>query len=217
MPDERELTGQEEERLRLALRMIGDEATRPSPAPPRPVAWWRGGRAIGPLVAAAAVVGVIVLGIANGGSGLSDGDAGAGAKSDSKSGADAGSAEDGAGKGQSHQEAIACARMIVEGDVLAVRESSREGRLLVTLQVTEWFKPRSGADQVELDLVDPRVVDSERSLRKGQHLLVYVPLREDLDTNPDIDDEVPSGRKNLRYYLPRSTETVCPPYWKNPR
>ncbi|MFP3989771.1 hypothetical protein U9R90_20305 [Streptomyces sp. E11-3] len=210
MPDERELTGHEEERLRLALRVIGDEAAREEPATPRPLAWWRNGSVIGPLAAAAAVVGVIVLGIANG--------AGTGSTNNAKdAGADAGDKKvsDGAGQGQTHQEGIACAKMIVEGDVLAVRKSSAEGRVLITLEVTEWFKPTKGTERVELDLVDPSLVDDERSLRKGQHILVYVPVREDLDTNPSIDDEVPSERKNLEYYLPRSAETVCPPYWKN--
>ncbi|MHC0432316.1 hypothetical protein ACX6XY_19335 [Streptomyces sp. O3] len=194
--DEREPTLGEEERLRLALRVIGDEAARrgPEARAAAPTVWWRH---TGPL-AAVAVVAAVVLGIV-----LS------GRATDGSEGGDA------MAEAQSETEAIACARMIVEGDIVKVREPSDRGRVLVTLDVTEWFKPAHGAGRIQLDLVDPAIVDVDRSYQKGQHVLIYVPIREDLDANPSIDDEVPSRRKNLEHNLPRSQGVECPPYWKN--
>ncbi|MFJ4011092.1 hypothetical protein [Streptomyces sp. NPDC090026] len=201
--DEREPTEREEARLRIALGLIGEEAQRQGPVSraAAPTVWWRRRQLAGPL-AAVAVAAAVVLGVVlSGGATNGARDSGGG---------------DAMARGQSDTEAIACARMIVEGDIVGVRESSDQDRVLVTLDVTEWFKPTRGAERVELDLVDPAIVDADRAYQKGQHVLIYVPTRDDLDANPDIDDEVPSGRKNLEHNLPRSKGVECPPYWKNP-
>ncbi|MEE1942430.1 hypothetical protein V1L54_24015 [Streptomyces sp. TRM 70361] len=203
-PDAVEPTRREEERLRLALGMIGDEAGRPEPAPhiARRTAVWRRRGVLAGALGAAAAVSVLLLVIGPPGGDGSPGSEGPGREE--------------AGQGQTYQEYIACARMIADADIADVRRSPEEGRLLVTLDVREWIKPTSGAERVELDVVDPSVAGVGEPWREGRRALVVVPARDDLAADVFTGDALADQREQLEYYLPRAAGTECPSHWKNP-
>ncbi|MFC8824873.1 hypothetical protein ACFT9I_05875 [Streptomyces sp. NPDC057137] len=204
---EQELPEAEGERLRLALTLIGDEASRTEPltAAPAPVRVRvrvrrsrrrRKGLLVGALVGAAALcAGMLTLTLPDGGNGRPDSD----------------------GMGQSNQEGIACARLIVEAVVVAVRDAPEDGRLLVSFDVQEWIKPGSGADRIELDLVDPAVAQVQEPWRKGVRVLLTVPLRRDLEAYGFSGKQLEGQRKILDHYLPLAKKTECPEYWRTPQ
>jgi hypothetical protein len=207
-----ELTRLEEERLRLALGLIADEAGRDAPAPrPAPQAvWWRRHTMVTTALGAAAAVCALLVGLG------ALGDTGpAGSGSGSTGARDNESGDHDSSQGQSSQEYIACARMIAEGDVLAVREAPQQGRVLVTFAVQDWIKPTEGADEVELDLVDPTAAGISEPWAKGQHVLIVVPSREDLVADSFSGSALAGGRSFLEHYLPEAAGVECPPYWKN--
>lgn len=207
MTDERpEPVGPEEERrLRLALRLIGEEVGRaePEPAgPPRAARRRRREALAGPLALAAALaLGVLAVVTAND-SGDSDG---------SSDMADRG------GRTLRDHEWVACSTMILEGDVLDIRPTSGlYHRELVTLRVGEWIKPAEGPAEVELNLVGPRRARAEEPLRVGEHVLLMVPvLRDDV---PDVfrGDRIDEYRDVIERALPRAENTECPDFWLNP-
>lgn len=199
---ERELIQAEEERLQLALTMIGDEASRSEPLNATRVTLQAGGRLqhkgllVGAFLGAAALcAGALMTVLLY--------DAGGRGKSE--------------GMDQSNQEGIACARLIVEAVVVAVRDAPEDGRLLVTFDVQEWIKPASGADRIELDLVDPAVAQVQEPWRKGVRVLLNVPLRRDVEASAFSGKILESQRKILDYYLPLAQKTECPEYWRVPQ
>ncbi|MFD3931784.1 hypothetical protein [Streptomyces sp. NPDC058614] len=217
-----EPTAWEEERLRAALALIGDAVAGPDPAaapgrpdpvtppahpvtpspvrPPERASHRRRRHALIDGALAAAVLCAALL--------TNDGWFG-----DTRSGT-AGRAEDGGGVGQTYAEGIACARLIVEGDVLDVRPAPRTGRVLLTFAVDDWIKPGRGGSTIELDLVDPSVAEVEEPFGEGRHLLLVVPVREDLEADASSGTELTRMREIIDSNWAEAARTVCPPYWK---
>ncbi|MEU0054852.1 hypothetical protein [Streptomyces sp. NPDC006334] len=125
-----------------------------------------------------------------------------------------GTSRDAGGQGQTYAEGIACARLIAEGDVLDVHPASRPGRVLLRFAVSDWLKPERGAGTVELDLVDPSVAQVEEPFGKGQHLLLVVPLREDLETDASSGAELPRMREVIDANRSKAATTKCPRNWR---
>ncbi|WP_405798350.1 hypothetical protein [Streptomyces sp. NBC_01506] len=98
-----------------------------------------------------------------------------------------------------------------------MRDAPEEGRLLVTFDVKEWIKPASGADRIELDMVDPAVAQAQEPWREGVPVLLSVPLRRDLEASALSGEQLKSRRKVLDHYLPPATNTQCPEYWRTPQ
>ncbi|MER7048390.1 hypothetical protein [Streptomyces jumonjinensis] len=160
-----QFTDAEEERLRAALRMIGEETGRAEesekpPALPNRVIWWRRRGAAGGLLAAAAAA-AIGLGIAL------DGDDSGGR---SGTGGDAKLSTEGW---------IACSQAMVEGDVVSVREAPQPGRVILTLTVTDWLKPDTGKKQADFNVVDPERDGAYKRWKPGERLLIVISQERD--------------------------------------
>lgn len=194
-----QLTEYDEDRLRRAMTMIGDEAARDDAAPAADARapWWRRRSiAAGALLAAAAVsVGGLSLTL------------GGGDPSQSPE-ADPG------GQGQTLVEWVACARLIAEGDVVAVREAPEPGRVTVTFAVRDWIKPAQGDDQVTLDVVDPTEAQVREPWTPGGPLLIVVPERHDQPTDTFRGAELTDNREQIESALPRAATTECPAPWR---
>lgn len=236
--DMAEPTAWEEERLRAALALIGDAVAGPDPAaapgrrpdpvtPPAPSA--SPSRVRPPerashrsrrqaLIGGALAAAVLCAALLTNGSWFRDTRSGTAADPSGSSGrVEDGQDEDGqdeGGVGQTYAEGIACARLIVEGDVLDVRPAPRTGRVLLTFAVADWIKPGRGRSTIELDLVDPTVAEVEEPFGKGQHLLLVVPVREDLEADASSGTELTRMREIIDSNWAEAARTECPPHWK---
>ncbi|WP_371598342.1 hypothetical protein [Streptomyces sp. NBC_00564] len=209
-----EPTAWEEERLRAALALIGDAVAGPDPVTPaapltslNPVRQSASPASTSPrrraLIGVALAAGVLCAALLTNDSWFRDTQSGT-----------AGPAEDEGGVGQTYAEGIACARLIVEGDVLDVRPAPRTGRVLLTFAVADWIKPGRGRSTIELDLVDPTAAEVEEPFGKGQHLLLVVPVREDLEADASSGTELTRMRKIIDSNWAEAARTECPPHWK---
>lgn len=205
-----DLTEREEQRLRHAFAMIGEEAARdePSQETTQPTAsqpWLRRRSVVlaGALAIAAAVLagGLVVT---TGGGESSTPRAGSALTSPDSS-------ED--GNGITAAQAIACSRAIVVGHVVAVRDASEPGRVVVTIDVQEWIKPASGPNRADFNVVDPRRVNEKR-WKPGTRVLFRVPLRRDRLAGVSQGDHVPFNRKMFVQALPKARYATCPPLFR---
>lgn len=137
----------------------------------------------------------------------SDGSAAADQKSGGEALPDAsgGSAQKGSA-GQSAPGYVACARLIVEGEVIAVDTVPGTAQDRIVLRVTRYLKPDRGRAEVTFVMdhdVDPR-------LRVGDHALVGIP---DGAAAPDIwsvgERDIARSRAWITEALPESRELAC--------
>lgn len=186
-------TESDEERLRKALHLIGEEVGRPAPV--RPPRRRHGGMIAGALVTAAVlVIGVLTLSL--GDFGRDEGD------------------NDGAGQGQTYAEGIACATFIGTGEVVEVQAADETDRIIVTFEVQEPIKPADGEEIVELNLLNPAIVDDQFALAPGDHVLLEVPQRRDRTPSVSRGAEIEHRSEIIESWLPEAAETTCPPYWR---
>ncbi|MFD8383163.1 hypothetical protein ACFV2X_32435 [Streptomyces sp. NPDC059679] len=193
-----EPTESEENDLRLALRMIGEEAGRPD-APPRPATrparWRRRGTVGGVLVTAAALsVGALLFWLADGRSVQSSGDAD--------------------GRGLTDLEGIACARLIADGEVVAVRDASQPHQVVVTFAVRDWIKPAQGAKEIEINTVDPEWLE-EKPFKTGQRLLILDSGRPNGEVLYYQGRHAKWQRDLFKRDLPKAAKTKCPAFWRD--
>ncbi|MFF3691620.1 hypothetical protein [Streptomyces sp. NPDC002187] len=203
----------DEDVLRRAFALIGEEAGRPEPEfEPGPVplvpvrartVWWRRRGVVLTAFASAAALCAGVIGAV-----LIDGGAAEPGATD-HSGA--------SGKGQTLVEWIACARTIAEGDVVTVRQSPSAGRVIVSFEVQEWIKPSRGEKRITLDVVDPTKAGVREPWREGQHLLIVVPQRRDLETDTFRGEQLTWYRGRIEEGLPEAATAECPPFWRDAR
>jgi hypothetical protein len=192
-----------------AAKPVPEPAPKPVPVPVRrrrPFVF--GVRAVG---VACAVGTVSLLGWLAVQSGGAMSDAGGSAAADQKSHGDVlphqsdGSAQRDAGS-QSAPGYVACARLIVEGDVTAVEPVPGADQDRITLRVTRYLKPDKGKAEVTFVMdhdVDPR-------LRLGDHALIGIP---EGSAAPDIwsvgPADVARSRAWITEALPRSRSIAC--------
>ncbi|MDA2812011.1 hypothetical protein O4J56_15315 [Nocardiopsis sp. RSe5-2] len=223
---------QEERRLRRALAVIGEEAGRPSPAGNADPAPSRTGPAArrarlrwaavggGALVAAAAAG---LLAVAPEGAGGPRSEPAAGGSPGA--GGAPGAGPEG-GQGQTLPEWIACSTTIVEGEVTSVEEpvepvdpatggpyGPEPPTVTFTLEVSEWIKPATGEDTVELTVSDPAFVDPREAIEPGAHVLVSIPR-----TGwgiPDVfeGERLTDTKAEIEAALPEARGTECPEEW----
>lgn len=207
-PDRHDL---DEDRLRDALVMIGDEAAKNHPrdehldaAPPPgnpPPSRWRGWKTITVVsAAAAAIVGLVVLEVAT------DTDAGPSNTASTAS------------QDLSGPQEIACAKSIVEGTVIAVRPGTRPIDVRMTVKVTDWIKP-ARSDKKALTFPTPTAAErQEPPFKTGERVLVIVPPRKISSAvvyrasaryKSEAADYV---RKQIERDLPEAAHTKCPPW-----
>ncbi|MFE1443247.1 hypothetical protein [Streptomyces sp. NPDC058739] len=204
----------DEDVLRRAFALIGEEAGRPEPRlepEPGPVplvpvrartVWWRRrGVVLTAFASAAALCAGVVGAVLIGGGAAEPGAA-------DRSGA--------SGRGQTLVEWIACARTIAEGDVVTVRQSTA-GRVTVSFEVREWIKPSQGARRITLDVVDPTEAGVREPWREGQHLLIVVPQRRDQETDTFRGEQLTWYRGRIEQGLPEAETAQCPPLWRDAR
>lgn len=202
-------TDAEEQLLRRALTVIGEEAARDDPpdavrAPARRTPWnrWRRPAALGAFGAAAAlVIGLIVS--------LPGGDAGT---------------EGGAGQALTLLEQAACTELAVVGRVVEVRPAPDDAyglsQVRVTLAVTDWLEPREGPDRTVVTLPGPEGrSDDQGPLREGERLLIddlvgpggVEVFRVDPGDIADLDTFRPQLDRKLAEA--REKGTRCPDFW----
>ncbi|SEC83558.1 hypothetical protein [Streptomyces melanosporofaciens] len=186
----------DDDRLRRALRLIGDEAAMPGPGPAASGTSWRRRRL--PLVAAAvlaaACVAFLTLGLGGGSRPSADAD----------------------GQGLTVPQWVACAQLIVVGEVTAVRDAPQEHRVVMTLSVEEWLKPASGAERVDIETVDPAWAKVREPLKVGQRLLVVDANDPEGDVDYFSGRELTDYRSQIRHELAKPSRSTCPDFWRTP-
>ncbi|MGX1915608.1 hypothetical protein ACWIID_43420 [Streptomyces phaeochromogenes] len=199
------LTGPKEDQLRRALGMIGEateEGGSGSGQGPRRVWVKRPGTIAGALVAAAAV-GLVLLAY-----GLAD-DSSDGSRQDQ-------------GQALTEVERIACSPKIVEGDITAIKEQPEQADAAkVTLTVTDWIKPKQGAQrQIQFTTMSGKW-KGEPAYSTGEHLLVVVMDRPDEPAETFRVDGAGTSRTLAAFRsridkdLPAAAKTECPAFWRN--
>ncbi|WP_051865559.1 hypothetical protein [Streptomyces griseus] len=199
--------------LREQLGVIADVLAEPaeSPAPARrPVQALRPPRPRSRLlpvtlrVVGVAAAGVMVAGLgwllAQAGNGANDSASSAtGSKADT-------STEAGSGSLLGDPGYLACARLVVEGDVTKVAREPGAGLDSVTLHVTRSYKPERGKDEVGFVLE----ADTDPMLSEGDHVLVGISRG---SASPDVwivgDREIARERAAVQKALPQSHGAPC--------
>ncbi|MFE7933350.1 hypothetical protein ACFU6S_32445, partial [Streptomyces sp. NPDC057456] len=183
----------------------------PAPAPvrrPRPP---RRGRPLALRLAGVAAAGALVLG--GGWVVVQIGQGVAGVESSKSADSAAGSdekADASAGDGSSllgDPGYLACARLVVEGDVTAVGRVAGTARERVTVHVTHAYRPAAGSGP-EVDFVLEE--DMDPLLREGDHVLVALSKG---STTPDVwavgEPDIAQERAALTRALPETEGVTC--------
>ncbi|MER6912517.1 hypothetical protein ABT354_12680 [Streptomyces sp. NPDC000594] len=215
-----ELSPEQEDRLRLALGIIGEEAGRPEPGrdgkvtPLRRAAeregrrsrWRRPGTYLGVVAVAASVALVVTLTVGGDQLGGAMG-SGASAKQAVTDSQVAPAYPEGLSSGGrsarevTDEEWVACARFIGEGDIVTLLPGSGEGRVRLTLDLTDRIKPERGDDRVELDLPLQPGSKLGTEFRTGDNLLIVVPA--DREVEADVFHEGSGERSYHRRLIDR--------------
>ncbi|MFL1381419.1 MULTISPECIES: hypothetical protein [unclassified Nocardiopsis] len=197
--------GPEEQRLRRAFQLIGEEAGRVD-APARR----RRPLVVAALAVAAAVcVGVVAVNVLG----------------DSATVSPEGQETGGAGQGQTELEAVSCARVIVQGEITAIEKGKEQGSgefeqyeesdtVTLTITVQEWIKPGSGDSTVRVTVLDPAYVDPADALTTGTDILIVVPQFVSRPAEIYEGDRIAEERARIVESLPEAENTECPPEWR---
>ncbi|MGH3447249.1 MAG: hypothetical protein ACRDP4_06460 [Nocardioidaceae bacterium] len=190
-----DLTEREEQQLRRALAVIGEEAGRRDHVDePHHRPMWRYRRAkIGGALAAAAVVCIAVL---------------AGIAGDGSSGESAD--HDAAGNGISVAQDAACSRIIAVGHVVSLRPANARHRVNLTFEVQDWIKPTHGNNQIAVNIIDPRRTEAS-SWEAGTRMLLVVPRRTDrLVESVRGAAQIRFVRKDYERVVSKPNQAPCP-------
>ncbi|WP_330349785.1 hypothetical protein [Streptomyces sp. NBC_00582] len=194
------------EQLALLAEALTEPAEKPAPAVVRPLRRPRTRvrpfalRAVGAAAAAALVFGAGWVVVQQIGSGV------AGVQSSSDSGAKAAAGAEDAGTPLGDSGYLACLRLVVEGEVTAVREVPGTDEARITLRVTHAYKPEKAPRDVRFVL--PR--DMDPLVARGDRVLVALPRG---SSSPDVwavgEADIAPEREALARALPRSTESAA--------
>ncbi|WP_406008913.1 hypothetical protein OG440_24425 [Streptomyces sp. NBC_00637] len=189
---------------------VPDRTPAPAPAPVRRPRPSRRARPLALRFAGVAAAGALVLG--GGWVVLQVGQGVAGIQSDKSADSAAGSdekAEASAGGGASLLDDpgyLACARLVVEGDVTAVGRVAGGTRERVTLHVTRAYRPAGSGPEVDF-LME---ADMDPLLREGDHVLVALSKG---STTPDVwavgEADIAPEREALDRALPETEGITC--------
>ncbi|WP_314225659.1 hypothetical protein [Streptomyces zaehneri] len=204
--------------LREQLGILADVLTEPVREPARvprtaPVRQLRPSRRVRPLalrLAGVAAAGALVLGggwvvvqVGQGVAGIeSDKSADSAAGSDEKADASAGDGTSLLGD----PGYLACARLVVEGDVTAVDRVAGTTRERVTLHVTHAYRPAGSGPEVDFVME----ADMDPLPREGDHVLVALPKG---SATPDVwavgEPDIVPEREALARALPEARDVTC--------
>ncbi|MEV7196595.1 hypothetical protein AB0N81_33070 [Streptomyces sp. NPDC093510] len=159
---------------------------------------------------AATVAAVMVGGLAwlavDAGPGAADYDAGAGsaqeAAPDGKSRQDGGEGAEGK---LTPEGFVACTRLIVEGTVTTVDAVPGAARDRVTLDVTRYYKPKSGDGTVTFPMDD----DANPRLKAGDRVLIAIPRGGAQPDSWAVGKDRDSLRRTVLKALPGAAKTRC--------
>ncbi|QJT06869.1 hypothetical protein G9272_16580 [Streptomyces asoensis] len=202
------------EQLGVLADVLTEPVREPTPAPaPAPVRQLRPPRRVRPLalrLVGVAAAGALVLGggwvVVQVGQGVagsaSSKSADSGAASDEKADASAG---DGASL-LGDPGYLACARLVVEGEVTDVRRVAGTTRERVTLHVTHAYRPAGSGPEVDFVME----ADMDPLLREGDHVLVALSKG---STTPDVwavgEPDIAPEREALTRALPETEGVTC--------
>ncbi len=195
--------------LRDQLTVLADTLTRPEPAP-APVVLPLRRRQVRPAVRALRALAVAAAGAMVAGAGWLLVQTGGGASSSGDSSAAADSAdqkaEAGAGGPFGDPAFLACARLVVEGDVTAVEPLPGTGDERVTLRVTRAYKPEETAAEVRFALAR----DMDPLVAKGDHVLVALDEEGDSPVVWSVGEAgIAAEREALARALPQAEQRSC--------
>lgn len=108
-------------------------------------------------------------------------------------------------------ERIACARTIVEGDVIDVHDARTGQHVVVTLAVADWIKPTHGRSTVSLDVPDP-AAEHGAGYATGDHVLMFVLEPDGAPALSMRGEPLATYRSSLPRDLRRAKQATCP-WW----
>lgn len=191
-----QLSGPEEDRLRRAITMIGDEAaygtsmdTSKSKSPRS--RWTRPGILVAACIAAVAVIATALY---------------------TSSGSDP---DMDASQGLNGPETVACAKRIFEGTIRNVEPTDRRSRVRMTVTVNRWYKPADESSRVATFVASStRAADVVRPYAPGQD--VFIVEYATPWTPVYADRAIGISRSEVVPYLAQATHTKCPDFWRHP-
>lgn len=129
-------------------------------------------------------------------------------------------------RGQTLAEEIACAEVILEGEITAVEAvveprgmgpgPVEEPLVEATIAVREWVKPASGGETVRVTVLDPAYADPLDALAVGTDVFISVPRAAGVPANIRRGADIPEEREAVQGELTRAEGTACPPEWGGP-
>jgi len=102
---------------------------------------------------------------------------------------------------------IACSRLIVEGDVIRVRDGSSPGQMVTELAVDRWIKPASGPKTASIETVDIAAEGVYERWEPGTHLFLQVDIDPAALPNWEFRDRM---IRKIERALPESRTLECP-------
>ncbi|QNE75973.1 hypothetical protein F0344_16205 [Streptomyces finlayi] len=120
-------------------------------------------------------------------------------------------------------ESIACAETIVEGDVLAIRDTRPPEpkpddwlpHITVTLAVKDWIKPLKGPKRLDVDIAAPW--EGKSPIATGERLLIKVWNHPGISNQSYRAGQLKPTRESLARWLPTGMKTSCPDFWTHPK
>ena len=102
---------------------------------------------------------------------------------------------------------VACSRLIVEGDVVGVRDAASQGRMVTELAVQDWVKPAAGPRTTRIETVDIAAEGVYRRWPAGTHLFLQVGV--DPGMLPSWEFDAATITK-IKRAVPASRTIACP-------
>lgn len=189
-----ELSDYEEDQLRRAMELIGEEAGHSESVeePIRPIWRRRRVKAVGALAAAAAICAAIVIGNLGGTTGKQ---------------AEPHSAEP--DRGYTIAQVMACTRIIGVGSIVSMRSVEQSNHALLTLRMEDWIKPANGAKQITINVLDPRSSDTQ-SWEPGKRMLFYVYRKTDEIASVRGKTLISQKQREYERVVSRPNQPKCP-------
>ncbi|MEU8565379.1 hypothetical protein AB0C45_28350 [Streptomyces cyaneofuscatus] len=104
---------------------------------------------------------------------------------------------------------VACSQVMAEGEVVSVEEVPEAGRVLLTVAVTDWFKPATGEKEARFDVVDPAKDGAYPRWKPGEHLLLVIDRDPTAYVTSYRGDDIAQVRRSIERALPGAAGREC--------
>ncbi|MFJ9525493.1 hypothetical protein [Streptomyces cyaneofuscatus] len=104
---------------------------------------------------------------------------------------------------------VACSQVMSEGEVVSVEEAPETGRALLTVAVTDWFKPATGEKEARFDVVDPAKDGAYPRWKPGEHLLLVIDRDPTAYVTSYRGDDIAEVRRGIERALPGAAGREC--------